>query len=40
MTLHNVVTCTENAVEHKEIALGAFTGTEGTQTSMKIATIW
>jgi hypothetical protein len=27
--LHNVVTCIENAIEHKDIALGAFLDMEG-----------
>jgi hypothetical protein len=26
--LHNMVTCIENAVEHKEMALGAFLGAD------------
>jgi hypothetical protein len=38
-TLHNVVTCIENAIEHKAIALGAFLDTEGASDRTSFETL-
>jgi hypothetical protein len=39
IVLHNVVTCIENAIEHKDIALGAFLDIEGASDRTPFDTI-